>query len=271
MLLNSITWNVDPEIFRIGFIAVRWYGLLFALGFACGYFIILSFLKKENLPVKLLDQLTTYMVIATVIGARLGHCLFYEPAEYLKNPIEILKIWEGGLASHGAALGILLAIYIFSRQNKVSYWWAIDRMVLVTALAGFFIRMGNLMNSEIFGVPTTLPWGFVFERAHGLSEAERLLPHHPTQIYEGLCYLLIFAFLMYIYYRNNGKPREGSLISWFFLLVFGVRFCIEFIKEPQVGFEDKMALNMGQLLSIPFILAGTTGLYLVYRKKSINK
>jgi phosphatidylglycerol---prolipoprotein diacylglyceryl transferase len=267
MMLSTITWTATPEIFRVGNFAIRWYGVLFALGFACGYFIILSFLKKEKMPVKLLDQLTTYMVVATVIGARLGHCLFYEPAYYLANPIKILKVWEGGLASHGAAIGILVAIYIFSKKNKLSFFWAIDRMVLVTALAGFFIRMGNLMNSEIFGKITTLPWGFRFINAS--DQALRDGYRHPTQIYEGLCYLLIFAFLMYIYYRNNGKPREGSLISWFFLLVFGVRFFIEFLKEPQVGFESGMALNMGQLLSIPFILAGATGLYLVYKKKRL--
>jgi prolipoprotein diacylglyceryl transferase len=267
MIIASITWSPDPEIFRIGSLAVRWYGVLFALGFACGYFIILNFLKKEKMPVKLLDQLTTYMVIATVIGARLGHCLFYEPEYYLSNPLKILKIWEGGLASHGAAIGILIAIYIFSKKNKVHFLWAIDRMVLVTALAGFFIRMGNLMNSEIFGEPTSLPWGFIYKRATELPEAERMLPRHPTQIYEGLAYLLIFAFLTFIYYRRDGKPREGSLISWFFILVFGVRFFIEFLKMPQVDFETGMTLNMGQWLSIPFILLGAAGLFLVYRRK----
>jgi phosphatidylglycerol:prolipoprotein diacylglycerol transferase len=265
MILSSITWTADPEIFRIGSIAVRWYGVLFALGFAFGYFIMLSFFRKEKVPVKLLDELTTYMVVATVIGARLGHCLFYEPVYYLSHPVEILKIWEGGLASHGAALGILLAVYIFSKKNKLTFWWTIDRIGLVTALAGFFIRMGNLMNSEIFGRPTTLPWGFIYTNAG--DPAQRVDPRHPTQIYEGIAYLLIFGLLMFIYYRKNGKPREGTLISLFFLLVFGVRFFIEFLKEPQVDFETGMALNMGQWLSIPFVLAGAVGLYLIYRKK----
>ena len=265
MILNSITWTAHPEIFRIGNFAIRWYGVLFASGFATGYFIMLKFFKKENVPVKLLDQLTTYMVIATVIGARLGHCLFYEPAYYLSHPIEILKIWEGGLASHGAAIGILLAVYIFSRKNKVSYWWTMDRIALVTALAGFFIRMGNLMNSEIFGRPTSLPWGFIY--ANASDPAQRMQARHPTQIYEGLAYLLIFVILIVIYYKKNGKPREGSLLSLFLLLVFAARFLIEFLKEPQVGFEQSMILNLGQLLSIPFILAGSAGLFLIYRKK----
>lgn len=262
MVISSITWSADPEIFSFGNFAVRWYGLLFALGFVFGYFIMLSFFKKEKIPVKLLDQVTTYMVIATVIGARLGHCLFYEPAYYLSHPIEIFKIWEGGLASHGAAIAILFAIYLFSKKNKLSFLWTIDRIATVTALAGFFIRMGNLANSEIYGRPTDLPWGFIYVNADELK-----LPRHPTQIYEGLAYLLIFAIMMSVYYRKNGKPKEGVLISLFLLLVFGVRFIIEFLKEPQVDFESTMALNMGQLLSIPFILAGAAGLYLFNRKK----
>jgi prolipoprotein diacylglyceryl transferase len=268
MTLISITWSAEPEIFQIGNFAIRWYGVLFALGFAIGYVIMLNFFRKEKIPVRLLDQLTTYMVVSTVIGARLGHCLFYEPAYYLSNPIEIFKVWQGGLASHGAAIGILVAVYIFARKNKVSYLWTMDRIATVTALAGFFIRMGNLMNSEIFGKPTTLPWGFIYKNAGGLSEAEKALPRHPTQIYEGLAYLLIFAVLIMIYYRKNGKPREGSLISLFVVLIFGVRFFIEFLKEPQVGFEAGMALNMGQWLSIPFVIVGVVGLYLVNRKKS---
>lgn len=267
MNLISITWTARPEIFETGSFAVRWYGVLFALGFVCGYFIILSFLKKEKMDVKLLDQLTTYMVIATVIGARLGHCLFYEPGYYLSNPLEILMIWKGGLASHGAAVGIIVALLIFAKRNKVSFLWTIDRIAVVTALAGFFIRMGNLMNSEIFGKPTTLPWGFIYKNASDAAQREQ--PRHPTQIYEGLCYLIIFTVLMLVYRKNNGKPREGLLISLFLILVFATRFFIEFFKEPQVGFEETMALNMGQWLSIPFILLGIAGLVWIYRKRNM--
>ena len=267
MDLLSITWSPDPEIFRIGTFAVRWYGVLFALGFVCGYFIILGFFRREKIPVKLLDQLTTYMVIATVIGARLGHCLFYEPGYYLSNPVEILKIWQGGLASHGAAVGIIFALIIFARKNKVSFLWIIDRIAVVTALAGFFIRMGNLMNSEIFGKPTSLPWGFIYERAGEI--AQRTQPRHPSQIYEALAYLLIFALLLFVYRKKDGKPKEGILISLFLVLIFGVRFFIEFLKEPQVGFEAQMSLNLGQWLSIPFVLAGIAGLILI-RAKSIK-
>lgn len=249
-----ITWSPDPEIFRIGSLAVRWYGLLFALSFVFGYIIMLKIFRKEGIPDRVLDTLTTYMVIGTVVGARLGHCFFYEPAYYLANPVKILYVWEGGLASHGAAIGIILVLWIFSRTQKKPFLWIIDRIVIVVALSGFFIRMGNLANSEIFGIPTTLPWGFLFERAS--NPAEALLPRHPTQIYEGLSYLLIFVYLLWHYFRKDGKPAQGFLFGMFLILVFGMRFLIEFLKEPQVGFEQSMALNMGQLLSIPFVLAG---------------
>jgi len=267
MITAFITWNADPEIFRIGSFALRWYGVLFALGFVIGYFIMQRFFKKEGIPLKLLDQVTTYMVVATVIGARLGHCLFYEPAYYLSNPIKILKIWEGGLASHGAAIAIIIALILFSRKNKLSFWWIIDRVATVTALAGVFIRLGNLMNSEIFGKPTELPWGFIYLNASDPSQ--NFQPRHPSQIYEALFYLLSFIVMMMIYYRKNGKPREGLLISLFMIFIFGTRFFIEFFKEPQVGFEQSMALNMGQLLSIPFVLIGVAGLVIIYRKKKL--
>jgi len=262
MILEYITWNARPEIFTIGTFAVRWYGVLFALGFLIGYFIMQDFFRREKIPVKLLDQLTTYMVLATIIGARLGHCLFYEPEYYLSHPLDILKVWEGGLASHGGAIGIIIALIIFSRRNNVSYWWTLDRIAIVTALAGFFIRMGNLMNSEIYGKETDLSWGFIFVRA---SET---VPRHPTQIYEGLAYLLIFIVLMVIYYRTHGKFRDGLTISLFMIMVFAARFLIEYLKEPQVGFEQGMALNMGQILSIPFILSGIAGLMLIYGRKN---
>ena len=264
MMLQFITWTAKPEIFEIGNFAVRWYGVLFASGFLAGYYFMSRFFNKEGIPIKVLDQLTTYMVLATIIGARLGHCLFYEPAYYLQHPVEILKIWEGGLASHGGAIGILIALVIFSRKNKLSYLWVLDRIAIVTALAGFFIRWGNLMNSEIYGKPTDVSWGFIFANAGNPAEATQ--PRHPTQIYEALSYLLIFIFLRWLYYRSNGKPAEGKLISLFMILVFGVRFFVEFLKEPQVSFEQSMALNMGQLLSLPFVVLGVAGYYLAAKK-----
>ena len=230
--------------------------MLFASGFFFGYLIMQRIFKHEKLPIKLLDQLATYMIVSTVIGARLGHVLFYEPTYYLGNPLEILKIWNGGLASHGAAIGILVALYLFSRKNKKPYLWVVDRIVIVVALAGFFIRMGNLMNSEIFGIETVVPWAFIFVQIDNI-------PRHPTQIYEGLSYLAIFGYLYWYYWKTDGKPRPGFIFGMFLILLFTVRFFIEFVKVTQVGFEAGMVLNMGQWLSIPFVLVG---LYLVFRK-----
>ncbi len=262
MILDFIHWNISPTIFSIGPVSIRWYGLLFAMSFVVGYFIMLRIFRKENIPEPLLDELSMYMLIATVVGARLGHVLFYEPESYLAHPLDILKIWQGGLASHGAAVGIILALYLFSRKTRQPFLWVIDRIVIVVALSGFFIRTGNLFNSEIYGNLTQLPWGFIFERSG------ETLPRHPTQIYEGLCYLLIFFYLLWTYYRKNGKPRPGFLFGFFLVTVFGFRFIVEFIKEPQVNFENSMALNMGQILSIPLIIAGFV---LLARKQKISR
>jgi prolipoprotein diacylglyceryl transferase len=259
MLLSYIHWNVDPEIFRIGSIAVRWYGLLFALGFYFGYLIMMQVFKIEKIPQTKLDQLALVMIAATIIGARLGHCLFYEPDYYLARPLEMFKVWKGGLASHGAAVGILIALWFFTKKSGKSYLWILDRIVIPVALAGALIRTGNLMNSEIYGIPTTLPWGFVFERNM------EVVPKHPTQIYEALSYLLIFLFLYFSYRRKTTRIREGFLFGWFLIGVFLMRFIIEFIKNPQVEFEETMFLNMGQWLSIPFVLAGL--LILIWPRK----
>jgi len=246
----ALVWNVNPEIFRIGNFAPRWYGVLFALSFYVGYLILTGVFNKERVPIKVLDSLVLYIGIAVLIGARLGHCLMYEPGYYLRHPVDILKIWQGGLASHGAAIGILIAIYIFSRRYKKPYLWILDRVVMVTALAGFFIRMGNLMNSEIYGKETTLPWGFIF------AQAQETAPRHPTQIYEALAYLVIFI-LLYGTYRKKGTILKDGFYSGVFLtLVFSARFLIEFVKNTQVDFEKGMFLDMGQLLSIPFIITG---------------
>lgn len=266
MILESITWNANPEIFRIGSMAIRWYGLFFALSFYLGYVIMERIFKKEDIPLPILDSLATYMIIATVVGARLGHVLFYQPGYYLSHPLEILKIWEGGLASHGAALGIIFATWLFSRKHTQSFFWTIDRIVIAVSLAGFFIRMGNLMNSEIYGTTTSLPWGFLF--IHDKSGDG--LPHHPTQIYEALSYLAIFGYLLWYYLKKNGKPLEGYLFSMFLILVFGVRFLVEFIKMVQVEEESKYLLDLGQILSIPLILVGVWILWYIHKKDKIK-
>lgn len=260
MIFDVITWNVDPEIFSIGPLTIRWYGLLFATAFLSGYLVFTRYLATERLNAEMLDQLLVYIAIGTVVGARLGHCFFYEPDYFLSNPLEILKIWKGGLASHGAAFGILLALWLYIRKHKLSFLWLIDRIVIVVALGGAFIRLGNLFNSEIYGGPTNLPWGieFIRDRVYDPNTGA-LLPtvaSHPTQLYEAFAYFLIFGLLFTFYRKNYTKVRDGYIFGVFMILLFAARFFIEFVKNDQVGFEAGMSLNMGQLLSLPFILAG---------------
>jgi phosphatidylglycerol:prolipoprotein diacylglycerol transferase len=260
MIFNVITWNVDPEIFSIGPLSIRWYGLLFASAFLSGYIVFIRYLATERLTSEMLDQLLIYVALGTVIGARLGHCFFYEPEYFLKNPIEILKVWKGGLASHGAAIGILLSLWLYIRRYKLSFLWLIDRIVIVVALGGSFIRLGNLFNSEIYGLPTNLPWGFVFvrDRVYDPNTGALLpnVPSHPTQLYEALSYIFIFVLLFVLYRKRHEKLRDGYIFGLFMILLFTARFFIEFVKNDQVAFEAGMKFNMGQLLSLPFILAG---------------
>ncbi len=255
--LSFIHWNVNPEIFQLGSFSVRWYGLLFASGFLIGYYIGEKMLKSENVPQKWIDSAFFYIIIATIVGARLGHVIFYGWDYYSQNPAEIIKVWHGGLSSHGGTLGILIAIIIYSKVvTKRSMLWILDRIVVPTALVAMFIRLGNLMNSEIYGVQTSLPWGFIFER-NGETVAK-----HPTQLYEALSYLVSFVILTYMYWKTRAKYKEGLIFGLFFMFIFGARFFIEFIKEVQEDFEVGMVLNMGQWLSIPFVLGG---LFLVVR------
>jgi phosphatidylglycerol---prolipoprotein diacylglyceryl transferase len=278
-MLAYINWNVRPQAIDLGFIEIRWYSLLFLLGFIIGYYILSKIFKKEGISIELLDKLSFYVVISTIIGARVGHCIFYEPETYLRHPLRMILPFEGtigqdfkftgyqGLASHGGALGILIGLYIYARNTKRPYLWVLDRLAIVTALAAVLIRLGNLFNSEIYGNQTSLPWGFRFlrEALYGKPE-ELIVPKHPTQIYESICYALIFVLLIFIYYKKYPKFKPGLLLGLFLILVFTARFFIEFLKENQVDFEQGMALNMGQILSIPFIIAG---IFLVFRKISI--
>jgi len=263
--LLSIYWNVNPEIFHIGPLAVRWYGLMFALAFITGYYIFKYFFKKEGYSIELLDELTVYVALGIIIGARLGHVLFYDPGYYFANPIKIIAIWEGGLASHGAAIGLLITLYLWTRKHQTDMLWLLDRIAVVVAIGGMFVRFGNLMNSEIYGIETNLPWGFIFVR-----EGE-VLPKHPTQIYEALSYLAIFALLFTAYRKNLWFPKKGLAFGIFLVLLFGARFLIEFIKNPQEDFETSLPLFMGQILSIPFILAGIILIFWTNKKSASGK
>ncbi|BBE20765.1 prolipoprotein diacylglyceryl transferase [Aquipluma nitroreducens] len=250
-ILAFIHWNVSPEIFSLGPVHVRWYGLLFAVGFLFGYNHGEKMFKHENIDLKWLESLFIYLIVATIIGARLGHVLFYGWGYYSQHPIEILYVWQGGLASHGGVLGIIIAMFIWSKYvSKRSILWVLDRVVVPSVFVAALIRLGNLMNSEIYGIPTTLPWGVIFERNH------ETVAKHPTQIYESLSYLITFGVMLYMYWKTKAKDYQGLLVGVFFVMVFSARFFIEFIKEEQEAFEKGMSLNMGQLLSIPFILGG---------------
>jgi len=263
-----INWNVSPEIFSIGPITIRWYGLLFASAFLVGFQIMTKIFKNEKKNLDDLNDLVWYMILGTVIGARLGHCLFYNPSYYLSHPLEILQVWKGGLASHGAAIGILIAIYLYSKKKKDQpFLWVMDRVVITVALGGSFIRLGNLFNSEIIGKPTDLPWGFKFVRAH---VADPLTPRHPAQLYESIAYLITFFVLYKIYNSKKGKIPQGYLFGLFLIIVFGFRFLVEFIKENQTYFEEGMLLNMGQILSIPLIILGIY-LFLKSKKETVRK
>ena len=246
-----IHWNIDPVIFHIGPLSIRWYGVLFATSFLIGFKIIQWIYRREGRSEDELDSLFIYMFFGVLIGARLGHCLFYDPVYYLSHPVEILKIWEGGLASHGGAIGILTALYIYTRKSgRPSYLWLLDRIVLPVALAGSFIRIGNFFNSEILGLPTTRSWAVVFDRVDAI-------PRHPVQLYEALAYAIIFVVLVLMYRRSGNAEKKGLLLGVFLILVFVARFLLEFLKTRQeAAYEANLILNVGQWLSIPFVLLG---------------
>lgn len=249
----AITWDMNPIMLNLGFLEIRYYGLCWALALGIGLWIFSKIFKRENLSDKTLDSLFWYAVLATVIGARLGHCYFYEPAYYLSHPAEVLQIWNGGLASHGAAFGLLIGLYLFSRKNRLSYIWILDRIGIAITIGGALIRLGNLFNSEIYGAPTTLPWGFIFVNGN----ENQTLPCHPTQLYEALAYVIIFVILCVMYFKKDiARKCQGVMFGWFLILLFGARFLIEFIKNAQVEFEKSMILDMGQWLSVPFIILG---------------
>lgn len=273
---NILYWDTDPVILWItDAFPLKYYGLLFVTGLFLGYFMVKHIYKKERIPTEQLDSLLTYIVLGTVIGARLGHCLFYEPFYYLEHPLEIfLPIKEiggsyqftgfQGLASHGGAIGVLLAIGLYCKKYKLKLLWLLDRVAIATPITGAFIRFGNFMNSEIYGKPTYSNWGIVFER-------DDLIPRHPTQLYEAFSYLAISA-ILYIFYRTKPIDKaNGIIFGLFLILLFLARFIIEFFKENQVAFENQMSLNMGQLLSIPFMLIGAIIIIALNKKKSSKK
>ncbi|MCI6493532.1 MAG: prolipoprotein diacylglyceryl transferase [Bacteroidales bacterium] len=258
-----VHWHMNPELFHIGPLSIRWYSILFVSGFILGWFIFKWFFQREKISTDLLDPLLYTLLIGTIVGARLGHCIFYQPDYYFgswQGFWEIFMPWKGGLASHGGTIALFIAMIWFARhygrKHDFDFVWILDHLCIAVCFAATFIRLGNLCNSEIYGDVTNLPWGFVFE-LRGETE-----PKHPTQLYEALSYLILGFVLLWMYRFKLDKIYRGTFIGIFFIVLFGMRFLIEFIKEPQVGFEESMALNMGQILSIPFILIGVG--FLVY-------
>lgn len=265
-MLSYITWTFNPILFELGPREVRWYGLCWAIGFLLGYYLAQKIFKRERLPEEWADQLFIYVLVGAVVGARVGHCFFYDWAYYSKHLVEVLYIWQGGLASHGGAVGIIIAVYFYSKRIGRNMLWVFDRFMASVCVGGAFIRLGNLFNHEIYGDPTDLPWGFAFVKnlSAWMRGAEPVFtePSHPTQIYEIMYCLCTLALILFLYYRCNALRYEGLIFGVFLIGIFGTRFLIEFIKEPQEAFEETMWLNMGQLLSIPFIVCG---IYLIVR------
>lgn len=257
----TVVWDFDPVLFRLGSLDIRYYGLMWALAILIGAKLFDNFCRREGLPSSVSESIFVYGALATIIGARLGHCLFYEPMRYLSEPWTIVTGFrEGGMASHGAAVGLLVGLWLFSRRNRLPYIWSLDRIMIAVGIGGAIVRMGNLFNSEIFGTATTLPWGFEFIRSGAwVRDFADKVPSavHPTQIYEALCYLATFGVLCWLYYgRDLARRRPGVLFGVGLLGIFLTRFFIEFIKVEQETFEQGWALDMGQWLSIPFIVLG---------------
>ncbi|MDX9759220.1 MAG: prolipoprotein diacylglyceryl transferase [Bacteroidota bacterium] len=254
------TWSPDPELFSLGPFHIRWYGFLFALAFLGSFMVMLWVFRREKKSEDLLNRLFIYVFAAVIVGARLGHCLFYSPEYYLTHPIEILKIWEGGLASHGAAAGILIALALYVRNTRgMTFYWVTDRVSIVIPLAAIFVRLGNFFNSEILGLPASVPWAVIFARVDDI-------PRHPVQLYEALAYMLIFA-LMIVMYHRGASARPGRLTGSMVAMLFSARFVLEFFKTGQSTLDPSMPITMGQLLSIPLV---AFGLWLLLRNPSSN-
>ncbi|MDO5760169.1 MAG: prolipoprotein diacylglyceryl transferase [Bacteroidota bacterium] len=273
MSFLSIVWNVSPVIFNLGGVEIRWYGILFAFAFIICYLLLRKVFRKEGVDVFYLDKLTMYCFVAVLVGARLGHCLFYDFDYYSHHIVEMLlpihKTAEGwrfsgyqGLASHGGAIGIIIALLLYSRNTKIPFMWVVERLVIAICFGGASIRLGNLMNSEIYGLPTSLPWGFIFVRDH------QNIACHPTQLYEALSYIAIGIVLFVLLTKK--KTHQGMIFGIFLVALFGARFLLEFLKNNQESWENALPIDMGQILSLPFIVAGVV-LIVLARKKDLGK
>ncbi len=271
--MNYINWNPSPEIINLFGISIRYYSVLFAIGLALGYKVVINIYDREKISIADLERLALYIFVGTILGARLGHCLFYDFEYFWNHPLEIFLPFKGtigkdfhftgftGLASHGGAIGVLIAIILFSKKSKINIWDILDLIAVGVPIAASFIRLGNLMNSEIVGKVTDVRWAFIFNKVDGL-------PRHPTQLYEAIAYFIIFLVMLMLFkHKKKRLTQSGFIFGVFLILMFAARMILEFYKVNQVGFEDNLVLNMGQILSIPFI---SIGIIIVILKRKVT-
>ncbi len=247
--MEHFIWNVDPVLLSLGPITIHWYGALFASSIFAGLYFMKWVFQQENQNVESLDNLLIYVVIGIIVGARLGHCFFYDPGYYFSNPMKILAIWEGGLASHGGGLGAIIGTYFYTKKNPFKFIWLLDRLAIATALFGIFVRSANFVNAEILGKPTDVPWAIVFQRIDNIAR-------HPAQLYEAIAYAVIFVTLTLIYKLTKAKSNQGMLLGIFLIMTFTARFIIEYFKQQQAAYSIEVSMNTGQMLSIPFFIIG---------------
>lgn len=247
--MQHLVWDIDPVFFSIGPLTIHWYGLLFATAILSGLEVGKWVFKTEQQDLAALDNLLVYIIIGVIVGARLGHCFFYDPSYYFANPLKVLAVWEGGLASHGGGLGAIIASGIYCRKHQMNFMWLLDRLAISTALFGFFVRSANFINSEILGTPSNVPWAVIFSRVDNIAR-------HPSQLYEAFAYLAIFFVLIILYKKKKAQTPQGSLLGIFLILIFTARYLIELLKEKQASYTADVALTAGQMLSIPFFIAG---------------
>lgn len=253
-------WNVDPILVSFAGIDIHWYGLMFAMAIMSGFQVMKWIFSQENRPIEALDTLLIYAVAGIIIGARLGHCLFYDPGYYLAHPLEILAVWKGGLASHGGGLGVIIATWWFCKKQQFELMWLLDRLAIASALFGVFVRLANFVNSEIVGIPTDSSLAVIFPTIDELAR-------HPAQLYEAFSYLLIFISLMWVYTKTSLKQSKGGLLGLFLILVFSARFAVEFVKTRQASYGSELLLNTGQWLSLPFFVVGVWLLVMAIRNR----
>jgi len=258
--MEHFVWNANPILLELGSIKLYWYGLLFVGSFVVGLYILTWIYKREGRDPDVLETLFVYVITGAAIGARLAHCFFYEPSFFLANPLKIFAIWEGGLASHGGVIGVLIAVWLFAKYHKESFFWLLSRIAIPAALSATAIRIGNFMNSEIVGIPTDVPWAIVFQR---LDE----LPRHPVQLYESFTYFFIFILLLMVYKAVKPSFATKILPALFFLTVFTARFFLEFVKTKQAHYTTDLPFSTGQMLSMPFMILGLVWLVWAFKSR----